>query len=316
MKKNKLKRNYKALIAHMKEDKVPFAIFVILRLLVIVIMIAQFFNKNYENVFLCILTLILFTLPAFFEINFKVELPDAMEVVILLFIFSAEILGEIQEFYIIFPFWDDMLHTINGFLAAAIGFSMIDFFNRSKRLTFHLSPFFVAMFAFCFSMTIGVLWEFFEFFMDTVFRFDMQKDTILTSISTVMLDPAGRNKVVIINDIKDVAINGESLGLGGYLDIGLYDTMKDLIVNCIGAITFSIIGFFYIKRRGKGKLAKHFIPKVKMKDKAIDIGKEDIDKYSDIKNEDISDSSDINKEDISKSNDISKEDISKYSDMK
>lgn len=269
-KKKKFKKAYKDLNAHMKAEKIPFAIYTILRLLVIVIMVAQFFNGNYENVFLCILTLILFMLPSIFEMKLKVDFPDAMEVVILLFIFSAEILGEIQEFYIIFPFWDDMLHTINGFLAAAIGFSLIDFFNRSKRLTFHLSPFFVAMFAFCFSMTIGVLWEFFEFFVDTVLKYDMQKDTILTSISTVMLDPSGGNKVVLINDITDMSINGESLGLGGYLDIGLYDTMKDLIVNCIGAILFSIIGYFFIKRRGKGKVANHFIPKVKMKDNAMD----------------------------------------------
>lgn len=275
MRRKGFRGRYRDLMKHMKAEKGPYAIYFILRALVIVTMIAQFFNKNYENVFLCILTLVLFILPSIFELKFKVDLPDTMEVVILLFIFAAEILGEIQEFYIIFPFWDDMLHTINGFLAAAIGFSLIDLFNRSKRLSFHLSPFFVAMFAFCFSMTIGVLWEFFEFFMDTVFMFDMQKDTILTSISTVTLDPLGRNKPVIINEIYDMSINGESLGLGGYLDIGLYDTMKDLIVNFVGALTFSIIGYFYIKRRGKGKVAKHFIPRVKMKDNVKEVFTED-----------------------------------------
>mgnify|MGYP001356926189 CR=1 FL=1 len=266
MKKKGFRGLYRELNNHMRTEKGPFAIYMTLRVLVIITMIAQFFNKNYENVFLCLLTLVLFMLPSIFEMGFKVDLPDTMEVFILLFIFAAEILGEIQEFYIHFPFWDNMLHTINGFLAAAIGFSLIDLFNRSKRLTFHLSPFFVAMFAFCFSMTIGVLWEFFEFFMDTVFKLDMQKDTILTSISTVTLDPLGRNKPVIINEIYDMSINGESLGLGGYLDIGLHDTMKDLIVNFVGALTFSIIGYFFIKRRGKGKVAKHFIPRVKMKD--------------------------------------------------
>lgn len=266
MKKKGLRGRYRDLKNHMKAEKVPFSIYLILRALVIVTMIAQFFNKNYENVFLCVLTLVLLILPSIFEMNFKVDLPDTMEVIILLFIFSAEILGEIREFYILFPFWDDMLHTINGFLAAAIGFSLIDFFNRTKRISFHLSPFFVAMFAFCFSMTIGVLWEFFEFFMDTVFKFDMQKDTILTSISTVKLDPLGRNKPFIINNIYDMSLNGESLGFAGHLDIGLYDTMKDLLVNFVGALTFSLIGYFFIKRRGKGKVAKHFIPRVKMKD--------------------------------------------------
>lgn len=273
MKGSWIRRNYRALIEHMKKEKLPFTIYLVLRALVIVTMIAQFFNKNYENVFLCILTLILFMLPSIFEMNLRIDLTDTMEIIILLFIFSAEILGEIQEYYIIFPFWDDMLHTMNGFLAAAIGFSLVDLLNRSERIraSFRLSPFFMAMVAFCFSMTIGVLWEFFEFFMDTVFRFDMQKDAILRSISTVTLDPAGGNNPVIINNINDVAINGESLGLGGYLDIGLIDTMKDLIVNFIGALAFSIIGYFYIKRRGKGLVAKHFIPKVKFKEESADV---------------------------------------------
>lgn len=247
----------------MKKERGPFIIYLILRALVIVTMIAQFFNKNYENVFLCILTLMLFMLPSIFEMNLRVDLTDTMEIIVLLFIFAAEILGEIQEYYILFPFWDDMLHTMNGFLAAAIGFSLVDLLNRTERISFKLSPFFMALVAFCFSMTIGVLWEFFEFFMDTVFRYDMQKDTIITSISTVVLDPAGGNRAVVIDHIQDVAINGESLGINGYLDIGLIDTMKDLLVNFIGALTFSILGYFYIKKRGKGVVARHFIPRVK-----------------------------------------------------
>lgn len=262
MKENWIIKNYRALINHMKKEKGPFIIYLILRALVIVTMIAQFFNKNYENVFLCILTLVLFMLPSIFEMNFRVDLTDTMEIIILLFIFAAEILGEIQQYYIIFPFWDDLLHTMNGFLAAAIGFSLVDLLNRTERISFQLSPFFMALVAFCFSMTIGVLWEFFEFFMDTVFRYDMQKDTIITSISTVVLDPAGGNRAVIIDNIHDVAVNGESLGINGYLDIGLIDTMKDLLVNFIGALTFSFLGYFYIKKRGKGVVAKHFIPRV------------------------------------------------------
>ena len=94
-------------------------------------MIAQFFNGNYENVFLCILTLILFLVPSFIQMNYHIKLPDTLEVIILLFIFAAEILGEIHAFYLEFPFWDTMLHTLNGFLAAAIGFSMVDILNRT-----------------------------------------------------------------------------------------------------------------------------------------------------------------------------------------
>ena len=242
-------------------------LYVVLRLAVLVILVAQFLNRNFENVFLCILTLVLFLVPTFIERKIHVDLPDTLEVIILLFIFAAEILGEIQAYYITFPYWDTMLHTLNGFLCAAIGFSLLDILNRNERLTFSLSPVYLAVVAFCFSMTIGVLWEFFECTMDQLFLLDMQKDTIVHSIGSVMLDPTGGNTPVAIHNITDVIVvtaDGaqQSLGLGGYLDIGIIDTMKDLFVNFIGAVVFSTIGFFYVKNRGKGKFAPQFIPTV------------------------------------------------------
>lgn len=246
-----------------KEHKSSFMVHIILCLLVIAVMILQLYNGNYENFFLCILTLLLFMLPGFVQVSFKVELPVVLEIIILLFIFAAEILGEISEFYVKFRYWDMMLHTLNGFLAAAIGFSLVDLLNRSKKLVFELSPLFTAIVAFCFSMTIGVIWEFFEFAMDIFLGFDMQKDTIVHTITSVMLDPAGGNVPVRIDDIYEVSVNGQELGLGGYLDIGLLDTMKDLFVNFIGAVIFSILGYFYVKTRGKGKLARRFIPRQK-----------------------------------------------------
>ena len=118
----------------------------------------------------------------------------------------------------------------------------------------------MALAAFCFSMTVGVLWEFFEFGMDRVFHLDMQKDTVVQSITSVMLDPTNSNTPITIDGIHSVAVNGTDLGFDGYLDIGLYDTMEDLFVNFIGAVIFSVIGYFYIKHRGKGKLAQAFIP--------------------------------------------------------
>lgn len=261
MKNNKIQTGYKAFSKHIRKEKVTFYIYVILRALVFLTLIAQIFNKNFENVFLCILTLILLMLPSIFEMKFKIDLPNALEVIIMLFIFAAEILGEINEYYIIFPFWDTMLHTINGFLAAAIGFSLVDILNRIEKLKFDLSPVFVSLVGFCFSMTIGVVWEFFEYGMDMFLGFDMQKDTVINTIRTVLLDPAGGNKVVVIDNINEVMINGQELGLGGYIDIGLIDTMQDLWVNFIGAAVFCFIGYFYIKSRGKKKMAEHFIPR-------------------------------------------------------
>ena len=241
-------------------------VYFLLRFAVIAVMVAQFFNRNFENVFLCLLTLVLFVLPTVLERRLWIDLPDTLEIIILLFIFAAEILGEIQAFYTTFKGWDTVLHTLNGFLCAAIGFSLVDLFDRTERFSLTLSPVFMAIVAFCFSMTIGVMWEFFECAMDQLLLLDMQKDMIVHEIASVTLDPANSNKVVTIRGITDVIVvaNGEeiSLGLGGYLDVGLLDTMKDLWVNFIGAAVFSTIGYFYVKNRGTGKFAGRFIPNV------------------------------------------------------
>ena len=250
-----------------ENKKLVVTIYVLLRLSVIAMLIAQFLNQNYENVLLCMLTLVLFLLPSVIERRLAIDLPDTLEIIILLFIYAAEILGEIRAYYIQFPYWDTMLHTLNGFLCAAIGFSLVDLLNRQERFSLSLSPFFMAVTAFCFSMTIGVLWEFFEFAMDHLIWVDMQKDTVLNTISTVMLDPDNGTKAVVVSGIADTILVLEDgtqvpLGLGGYLDVGIVDTMKDLFVNFIGAVVFSTVGYFYVKSRGKGRFARRFIPQV------------------------------------------------------
>ncbi len=243
-----------------KKHKLTFFVYIVLRFLVIMSLIMASIRKEYENVFVCTLSLILFLVPTFLERRLKIEIPSTFEIIVLLFIFSAEILGEIHNYYMRVPYWDSILHTINGFLFAAFGFSLLDILNRNSNIKFHLSPVYLAIVAFCFSMTIGVLWEFFEFGCDFFLSKDMQKDFIIHNIHSVMLDPEMKNIPQTISGITAVTVNGRDLGLGGYLDIGLYDTMKDLLVNFIGATVFSIIGYFYIKNRGKGKIAKHFIP--------------------------------------------------------
>ena len=249
-----------------QNKKLVVTVYVLLRLSVIVMLVAQMFNGNFENVYTCILALLLFSLPSLIERRLHIDLPDTLEIIILLFIYAAEILGEIQEYYVIIPFWDDILHTLNGFLFAAVGFSLVNILNRNKRVMLELSPFYMAVTAFCFSMTIGVLWEFFEWGVDTFMAKDMQKDTVLQAIHSVTLHPEGRNIPVHIRDIADVILvhsdgTQTALGVGGYLDIGLIDTMSDLLVNFIGAVVFSIIGFFYVKSQGKGNWPSNLSPR-------------------------------------------------------
>ncbi len=253
-----------------KNKKSTAAVYLILRISVIAIMIVQLFHKNYENVFLCALTLVEFLIPIIIDRKLNIKLPNTLEILIILFIFASEILGEVQNFYGIFKYWDTMLHTINGFLCAAIGFSMIDILNRSRKFHTKMKPIFVALVAFCFSMTIGVLWEFIEYGIDVTIKTDMQKDKIVSVVSSVSLNEEKKNSAVTIKDITETDIHGKVNGQntivkvdGGYLDLGLHDTMKDLLVNFIGAVVFSVIGLLYIKDRDEYKFAEKFMPAIK-----------------------------------------------------
>ncbi|MCC6095415.1 MAG: hypothetical protein LIV24_10420 [Eubacterium sp.] len=235
-------------------DRKTFILYSILRILVIITAVRCFLTKNFEGFAICILSLFLFLLPSFFEEKLKLEIPPLFEKIIYLFIYAAEILGEVNHYYTAIPGWDTMLHTINGFLCAAIGFSLVDILNRkSSRL--NLSPIYLAVVAFCFSMTIGVIWEFIEFTMDQFFYLDMQKDFIVKAFGSVTLDPTHSQIPVKVSNITKTIIEtagGKQYVInGGYLDIGIIDTMKDLMVNFVGAVVFSIIGYFSVKNRDR-----------------------------------------------------------------
>lgn len=237
------------------------AVYFILRLIVVAALVLNVVQKEFESAFICGLCFILFLLPSFLEHRLRIAIPSVMEIVILLFIFSAEMLGELSNYYSQYAHWDTMLHTANGFICAAFGFSLVDILTRNQQEKFRLSPLYVALVAFCFSMTVGVMWEFFEYGMDVVFHTDMQKDTVIHTIPTVAL--ASDGAVTVLRDVTSVAVNGTELPLGGYLDIGLHDTMADLFVNFCGAVVFSVLGYFYIRQRGSGRsgrILRHFLP--------------------------------------------------------
>ena len=249
------------------QNKTTLTVYVVLRALIIFVMVRALLRREYQSMALCGLSLFLMILPSIVSRKLKVVLPSTLEIIILLFIFAAEILGEINSFYMRVPHWDTMLHTINGFLCAAIGFCLVDMMNREERFSFKLSPLYLAIVSFCFSMTVGVIWEFFEFGADQLLGLDMQKDAVIHAIDSVMLDPTRSNTVIHIRDIVETIVvhsdgTQEALNIGGYLDVGIIDTMKDLLVNFVGALVFSFIGFFYVKHKGKGKVANRFIPQV------------------------------------------------------
>ena len=256
-------------VMHRKRVEEPkvFMLYFLLRALVLLTLVRSAFLGHYEHMMLCVLTLLLLLLPSLIEHTLDIELPDLLESIILLFIFAAEILGEIDAFYIRIPFWDTILHTTWGFLCAGIGFALFDILNRSDSSKIKLTPLYMAISAIAFSMCIGACWEIIEYFADCFIGVDMQKDTLVQGINTVWLDPTNSNITIPVRDIVSSQINlasGEVIPIpGGYLDIGIHDTMADLIVNLIGALVFAVLGFAYVKTRDHNSFAARFIPRVR-----------------------------------------------------
>ena len=245
-----LRQEINSLRLRISLNKRPFIIYSVLRGLVLLTLIRMIMTRSYEGAAICILSLVLFLVPAAFEQYFRIRIPPLFEATIYVFIYAAEILGEINHYYVLIPGWDTILHTLNGFLCAALGFSLVYLMNRNSK-NIHLSPFYLTLTAFCFSMTVGVIWEFIEFGADYFLMVDMQKDFVISRLSSASLDPAGLGHPLVIRNITETVIHtasGETYTIGGgYLDIGILDTMKDLLVNFVGALVFSFIGYTALK---------------------------------------------------------------------
>ena len=255
-------------VREMRQHKVKAGVYIIIRLILVSLLTAGILNGKWENVMTCVLTLGLLMLPLFIDRKLSVALPSVLETIVVLFVFAANVMGELGAFYEKIPIWDSLLHTVNGFICAGVGFGLTDILNRSERVKLSFcgqqsrrSHRAQNLFSFCFSMTVGVVWEFFEFGADMLFEKDMQKDTVITAIHSGLI--SGKPNVIMhIRDITSTVANGENLGINGYLDIGLIDTMKDLLVNFVGAVVFDTIGWFYLKGRSAGFL-RNFIPRKK-----------------------------------------------------
>lgn len=247
-------------------NKLSFAVYVIMGCLTVAVMVISFLNGHYESVFTAFLSLTLFLLPTFVEESFRIKLPMALEIIAVFFVFCANILGEIAEFYTLLPFWDDMLHYVSGFIFAAFGFSLVDILNRNTKFDFHLSPIFLSLVALCFAVTVGVVWEFFEFSADTLLHLDMQKDFLVEHIYSAELNPDGQAPIRIYDIVQTVVTtaDGTVYTIDGYLDVGIIDTMKDLFIDFAGAFLFAVIGYFYTAGTSpRARIAKQFVPQVK-----------------------------------------------------
>lgn len=164
----------------------------------------------------CVLGVMAMLLPNLMKHKLGISVPSNMLLIYAIVLYCAIYLGEIRSFYYIFPHWDTILHTFTGAMLGALGFSTINFLNKVDKFHMNLSPIFVAVFAFCFAVTLGVVWEVYEFSIDFFLGTNMQKFAL-------------ENKELLVGQVA------------------LMDTMKDLIVDCMGAFVMATIGFISLK---------------------------------------------------------------------
>lgn len=230
-----------------------------LYLFIISIGIYQTYKGQFTYAGICLGALVLLTIPYYFQSKKQIYFPTIIKIAISLFIFCTQILGEIFHFYTTFAYWDSILHAFSGFFNVAIGLYVFSLIIPLKKIQ---SYFATILFAVCFSMTLGMFWECFEYAGDRLLQSDMQKDTVITSIAF-----QHDKKNIAIKDInktiiryKDKQKTKEFTIDKGYIDIGLYDTMNDTFINLGGAIVFAGLGYIYLKNPSKHKYIALCIP--------------------------------------------------------
>ena len=160
----------------------------------------------------CALGLVVIHVPSILEKRLKFELPTLLYIMYLVFLYCSITLGEVRSFYYTVPHWDVFLHAFSSVMTGMFGYMLITIINRNDRILVQLSPVFVAIFAFCFSAAIGAIWEVYEFTLDGIMGLNMQKYAL-----------------------------ADGTELAGHAALG--DTMKDIIVDLIGALAASAIGY-------------------------------------------------------------------------
>ncbi len=195
-----------------RNNKISMIVTNLVRLVLIIMFIRGCINVDHSNTLIIILTFILTYFPSILKKKFGVYLPNRLEITITLFIFSAQVLGEMHGFYDKISWWDTMLHTTSGVILGLVGFLFVYLLNENGDKNVNLSPVFVVIVAFCFAITMGVFWEFFEYGADRLLGYNMQK----------------------------FRMPGQD---------GLADTMDDLIVDAVGTLVACIGGWFYMKKK-------------------------------------------------------------------
>jgi len=219
-----------------KEKVIRYALITLCELLTVVNVIRFTITGQWNRLLLAALTLVLILIPEGIERLFHCRISQGMYLTAVLYAIGP-MLGHCNNFYYIIPIWDKLLHTLGGVMFVFVGIFLFELLggDQKKRLL-------CCVFALCFSLAVSVIWEFYEFGSDMFFGTDTQDDIIIHSITSHMLNPE-MGAVGTIADIQNVVIDGKPLELGGYLDIGLMDTMLDLLLESLGALITIVILF-------------------------------------------------------------------------
>lgn len=209
-------------------------IFIIIKVLVLIILAIELLKGNLSNTFLCFLTLIILSIS---DLIFQyLNVPFYLKLVSYLFIFFTEILGEIFNLYVLIPYFDNIMHYTSGIIISALTYYFIKKFPKIDSKL-------VIILIFSLSISVGSIWEIFEYTSDKILKTDMQKDTIILEITSVLFDE--NNTKPITQQISTITVNNEDYiqKYGGYIDIGLIDTMTDIIMGLLGTLTYIIFKY-------------------------------------------------------------------------
>lgn len=222
------------------EQNIRFAGVAVGELLTAISLVHAILGDDKKSIPVCLITFVLVLIPDLVERLFHCRIQTEVYLLCILYVLCS-MAGDAYQMYDRIPIWDKLLHTTGGLVFAMFGTYLPSLLNKGHKT----SIFMCAVFAVCFSVAVSALWEFYEFGADQLLGLDMQRDTFITAIDSRLLS-GDLNTVGSISGIESVTVNG--IALEGYIDIGLIDTMMDMLVETLGALIYAA---FYLITRGE-----------------------------------------------------------------
>ena len=232
-----------------KKEKIYMFIKILLVVFILISIIRAIIINNFTMILVSLISLIIFCLPYLFGKIFHVKFPIFLNLIICVFVFLSQILGDVYDFYLLLPWWDDFLHFTSGIMIIEIAYFFMNIIGQYNN-KIQLTPLYKVAVSFCFTISILAFWECFEFSCDKFLGTDTQKDTIVTKINSSEFTKKDKDANRII-EMNSIIINDNDWieNYGGYIDIGLMDTMHDLLNGIAGTTIYSFVRYKFLKSK-------------------------------------------------------------------